>query len=159
MIDSMGLPADWDDRIAGTACRMCSEGRPAESSTGLRILAGDHADAYLARKALVRGYAVLVWRGRHVVEPHHLTADEALSYHSDVLRVGKAVAEHFQPLKINYATLGNRSPHLHTHISARYLDDPAPGAPLPDGPNVALPEAQWRADAQALHQRHAADSN
>jgi len=150
MIDAMGWPADWSERIAGTVCRRCTEGRPDESQTGLRILAGRHTDAYLARRALTRGYAVVVWSGRHVVEPHHLSADEAIGYHTDVLRVGRAVAEYFQPLKINYQTLGNRSPHLHTHISARYLDDPAPGAPLPDGPNIALPEAQWRADAEAL---------
>jgi hypothetical protein len=50
----------------------------------MRIFAGQHTDAYLAREALVRGYAVVIWRGRHVVEPHHLTDDEAACYQTDV---------------------------------------------------------------------------
>ncbi|BCJ27963.1 hypothetical protein Asera_20710 [Actinocatenispora sera] len=132
---------------------MCTADRPDESDAGLRVFAGDFTDAYLARRALVRGYVVVVWRGRHVVEPHHLTADEAVEYNTDVLHVGRGVKGHFRPLKINYQTLGNRMPHLHTHVTPRYRDDPAPGAPLPDGPNRPVPERQWRADAQALRLR------
>jgi|SRR5215813_2539073 len=153
MIPGMGWPADWDARVAGTACRLCAEGRPDESRTGLRIFAGELTDAYLACKAMVRGYAVVIWRGRHVVEPHHLSCYEAASYNADVLRVGRAIEEHFHPLKVNYMTLGNRVPHLHTHVTARYADDPAPGSPLPDGPNQPLPENTWRADATSLRQR------
>lgn len=93
----MGWPVDWNRRVAGSACRLCAEGRPDESDAGLRI--------------------------------------------------------HFHPLKINYQTLGNRVPHLHTHVTPRYRDDPAPGAPLPDGPNVPRPEREWRADAEALRLR------
>jgi diadenosine tetraphosphate (Ap4A) HIT family hydrolase len=32
---------------------------------------------------------------------------------------------------MNLLTLGNWVPHLHTHVVPRYLDDPAPGGPLP----------------------------
>jgi len=148
----MGWPKDWDARLAGVACRLCAEGRPDESRTGLRIYASDVTDVYLARRALVRGYAVVIWRGRHVVEPHHLTADEAVLYTADVLRVGRAIEDHFNPIKINYMTLGNQGPHLHTHVTARYIDDPAPGAPLPATGSVTLPEAQWRTDSEALRQ-------
>jgi diadenosine tetraphosphate (Ap4A) HIT family hydrolase len=149
----MGWPPDWDARVSGTVCRMCAEGRPEESSTGIRILASDTADAYLARRALVRGYAVVIWRGRHVTEPHQLSIEEAHRYHHDMLRVGRAIDDYFNPLKVNYMTLGNVTPHLHTHVTARYLDDPAPGASLPAGQNHELPQRQWRADAEALQQR------
>lgn len=27
--------------------------------------------------------------------------------------------------------LGNTVPHLHTHVVPRYVDDPAPGGPIP----------------------------
>ena len=37
----------------------------------------------------------------------------------------------FDPVKLNYLTLGNTVPHLHTHVLPRYLDDPAPGGPIP----------------------------
>lgn len=146
----MSWPENWPDRIAGTACPFCEEGRPAESRVGLRIHAGTVADAYLARRALVRGYAVVIWRGRHVTEPHHLTAAEAAQYHSEVLRVGAAVERHFRPFKLNYMTLGNGNPHLHTHVTARYEDDPAPGGPLPAGPLRELPVDQLTEDVAAL---------
>jgi diadenosine tetraphosphate (Ap4A) HIT family hydrolase len=149
----MGWPLDWDARIAGTACRLCAEGRPEESRTGLRIYSSDLTDAYLARRALVRGYAVVIWRGRHVTEPHHLNIEDAALYHRDVLRVGRAIDDYFNPIKVNYMTLGNMIPHLHTHVTARHVDDPAPGAPLPAGRNLELPELQWRADAEALKLR------
>ena len=149
----MGWPADWDQRLSGAACPFCAEGRVAESRIGLRIFSSDVTDVYLARRAMVRGYAVVIWRGRHVVEPHHLSAGEAVLYNADVLRVGRAIEDHFAPVKVNYMTVGNQVPHLHTHVTARYFDDPAPGAPLPAGQNHLMPEPQWRADVEALQQR------
>lgn len=146
----MDWPEDWQARVAGTSCRFCAEGRPQESELGLRICAGAVSDAYLARRAMVRGYAVVIWRGHHVVDPHHLSTPEATNFHLEVLRVGAAIERHVQPLKINYMMLGNRVPHLHAHVTARYWDDPAPGGPLPDGPNYEVPPDQLAADAAAL---------
>jgi diadenosine tetraphosphate (Ap4A) HIT family hydrolase len=37
----------------------------------------------------------------------------------------------FAPCHMNYQLLGNSVPHLHVHLVPRYLDDPAPGMPLP----------------------------
>ncbi|WP_084678262.1 HIT family protein [Actinopolymorpha alba] len=141
---------DWDERVAGTSCKLCDEGRPTETKLGTRILSSEVADAYLMRRALVRGYAVIIWRGRHVVEPTELTPSEAARYGQDVLRVGQAIQRHFRPLKMNYMTMGNWTPHLHTHVTARYIDDPAPGDPLPAGQSVLLPEDQWREGAAEL---------
>ena len=41
-----------------------------------------------------------------------------------------AVQARFKPVKLNYMTLGNTVPHLHTHVLPRYQDDPAPGGPI-----------------------------
>ncbi len=38
---------------------------------------------------------------------------------------------YLRPVKLNYLTLGNALPHLHTHIVPRYADDPVPGRPFP----------------------------
>ena len=151
-------PADWDARVAGTVCSLCAEGRPEDTKYGRRIAVGDVSDAYLARRGLVRGYAIVVWRGRHVVEPTDLAAAEAASYNAEVLRVGRAIRLHCRPLKMNYQTLGNGSPHLHTHVTARWRDDVAPGGPLPAGPNVDRPEDEWLADVSALRALLAAGS-
>jgi diadenosine tetraphosphate (Ap4A) HIT family hydrolase len=53
---------------------------------------------------------------------------------------------------MNYQTLGNVVPHLHTHLLPRFARDPAPGRPLPfpEGERPRLPEETLRRDALAL---------
>jgi diadenosine tetraphosphate (Ap4A) HIT family hydrolase len=55
------------------------------------------------------------------------------------------------PVKMNYKTLGNAVPHLHTHLLPRLAQDPAPGCPLPfpEGERPKLPEEAFR-DALVL---------
>jgi prepilin-type processing-associated H-X9-DG protein len=77
------------------------------------------------------GYAIVVWRDGHVVEPLDLSDEAAAAYWADVLRVGRAVREHFSPKKLNYETQGNVEPHLHTHVVPRYEDDPNPSGGFP----------------------------
>jgi diadenosine tetraphosphate (Ap4A) HIT family hydrolase len=49
---------------------------------------------------------------------------------TEVLAAGRAVQARFKPVKLNYMTLGNTVPHVHTHVLPRYQDDPAPGGPI-----------------------------
>lgn len=141
---------DYDQQLAGTNCAMCTEGRPDVRAGGVRILAGIVSDVYLAKQALVRGYAIQIWRGRHVVEPTRLSDAEAAAYWAETLAVGRAIESHFRPLKMNYQTLGNGAPHLHTHITARYPDDVGAGGPLPVGPLKSHPDKELHGDAAAL---------
>ena len=130
---------------------MCEQGRPAETESGARILAGEVTDAYLQRRKVQRGYTVVVWRGRHVAEPTELSRDEAAQYWLEVLEVGRRLEGHLQPVKLNYETLGNSMPHLHTHVMPRYALDPRPEWPFPY-PEEAPPldEDEFRADVEAL---------
>jgi diadenosine tetraphosphate (Ap4A) HIT family hydrolase len=96
--------------------------------------------------------SVVVWRGRHVVEPTELSDEEAAVYGREVLTVGRALETAFSAVKLNYNVLGNWVPHLHTHIVPRYADDPRPGWPFPfpepdPGP---MPEERLARDAAAL---------
>jgi diadenosine tetraphosphate (Ap4A) HIT family hydrolase len=131
---------------------MCAQVRPEETEYGARIFAGEVADAYLQRAGVQRGYTVVVWRGRHVVEPTELSADEAVAYWRVLLDVGRALEQHLQPVKMNYETLGNSMPHLHTHVMPRYADDPRPGWPFPHPEDAPPPieEAEFRRDVEAL---------
>jgi diadenosine tetraphosphate (Ap4A) HIT family hydrolase len=131
---------------------MCAEGRPDETPYGVRIFTGDVADAYLQRASVQRGYTIVIWRGRHVAEPTELTESEAASYWLEVLRVGRALEGHFEPVKLNYELLGNSLPHLHTHVVPRYADDTRPGwpFPFPDGDPPPHPESELRRDAEGL---------
>ena len=131
---------------------MCAQGRPEETDYGVRVFAGDVSDAYLQKSGVQRGYSIVIWRGRHVVEPTELDPGEADAYWRELLRVGAALEQHFEPVKLNYELLGNSLPHLHTHVMPRYADDPKPGWPFPhpeDEP-PPHPEAELRSDVAAL---------
>ena len=85
----------------------------------------------LRRAAPVPGYTIVIWNGGHVTEPHDLDAADSSGYWQDVLAVARALDIHFTPAKMNFLTLGNALPHLHTHVFPRYVTDPAPERPLP----------------------------
>jgi diadenosine tetraphosphate (Ap4A) HIT family hydrolase len=133
---------------------MCDSTRPSEDKYGIRIYATETADAVLQRADIQRGYTLVIWRGRHVVEPYELTDQESISYWRAVQKVAKALASHYRPLKMNYETLGNTVPHLHTHLLPRYVQDPAPGRPFPllpqDGSEKPVDADDLRRDAAAL---------
>ena len=131
---------------------MCELGRPEETPHGSRFFAGEVSDAYLQREDIQRGYSVVVWRGRHVAEPTELTAEEATAYWLEMLRVGDAIENVLEPVKLNYDLLGNSLPHLHTHVVPRYADDPRPGwpFPFPDEKRPPIEEEAFRRDLEAL---------
>jgi diadenosine tetraphosphate (Ap4A) HIT family hydrolase len=149
-------PANWADLIRGIGCAMCQEGRPDSDSYGVRIQEGRYSDAYLQRADVQRGYTIVIWRGRHVTEPTELPEGEAAGYWAEVLTVARALIAVYQPLKMNYETLGNSLPHLHTHLVPRYTDDPRPGQPFPLSgapPAERIPEARLLADVADLRSR------
>ena len=127
----MEWPEEFYALKRGEGCTMCEQGRPEETEYGARFFAGEVSDAYLQKVGIQRGYSVVVWRGRHVAEPTELDPSEAAAYWHELLRAGRAIEEHFQPVKMNYDLLGNSLPHLHTHVIPRYADDPKPGWPFP----------------------------
>src|SRR3954468_19021404 len=145
-------PAAFYDWRAGVACPLCDEGRPEATAHAVRFFAGEVADAYLVRADVQRGLSIVVWRGRHVVEPTELSDAEAALYGREVLGVGRALPEAFAPIKLNYDVLGNTVPHLHTHIVPRYADDPRPGwpFPFPDPDPGPMPRDRLDADARRL---------
>ena len=147
----MAWPNNWEERVGGIHCVMCTEGRPDSTPVGLRVLEGQHLDAYLGLEAAQRGYVVAIWRGRHVVELSERTATELGGYWREVALVAAAMLAHYEPRKLNYETLGNQVPHLHSHVTARFADgDVAPGSPLPAGRSVRLAFDEAMSDAAAL---------
>ena len=146
-------PGNWDELIQGIGCEMCENGRPDASRYGLRIMAGRYSDAYLQRADVQRGYTLVIWRGRHVTEPTELDDTEAAGYWAEVLAVARALISVYRPLKMNYETLGNSLPHLHTHLVPRFTEDPNPGHPVPlsaDQPAGRIPEPRLLTEAAEL---------
>jgi len=132
---------------------MCQAGRPDADRYGIRIHEGKYSDAYLQRADVQRGYTLVIWRGRHVSEPTELDEAEAAGYWAEVLAVARALISVYEPLKMNYETLGNSLPHLHTHLVPRYTDDPRPGQPFPLSsrlPDEEIPDDRLLAEAAEL---------
>ena len=94
-----------------------------------------------------------MWRHGHIAEPSDLGPREASGYWQEVLAAGRAVRARFDPVKLNYMTLGNFLPHLHTHVVPRYRDDPAPGGPI-EWPQIfsadPVPEPELHRQAASL---------
>lgn len=146
-------PSQWLEQRAGRGCPFCEEGRIEANQYGIRIFAGEVSDAYLQRRAPVRGYTIVVWRGRHLPEPSELSDEEAGAYTREVLRVARALREHFKPVQMNYLTLGNMIPHLHTNVVPRFLDDAAPGGNVGLNGGEMIPDEELERQVTALQQR------
>jgi diadenosine tetraphosphate (Ap4A) HIT family hydrolase len=148
----MEWPASFYALKRGEGCPMCEQGRPDETEHGIRFFAGEVTDAYLQRAGVQRGYSVVIWRGRHVAEPTALGEEEASVFWRELLRIGRALEQHFEPVKVNYQLLGNALPHVHAHVIPRYADDPRPGwpFPFPEHDVPPHPEDELRRDADAL---------
>lgn len=136
-------PADWDARKRGVGCWFCAK------QLGQPFYVGRAGDAYLERHAIARGHAVVIFRDRHVADFTSLTASEVAAYWGDVHTVAQMIERVFAPCHMNYQLLGNLAPHLHVHLVPRYLDDPAPGMPLPWEPKP-IPESEFDSQLQLL---------
>ena len=143
-------PPDYDTRLSGESCALCAEGRPEETPNRVLFYSSDWCDGYLHKHGVQCGFATVIWRGRHAVEPTHLTEHEATTFWLEALHVGRAMEAHYRPLKMNYSLLGNGAPHLHWLIAPRFVDDVAPGGPLPTSEYVEFPEGEIRRDIAAL---------
>jgi diadenosine tetraphosphate (Ap4A) HIT family hydrolase len=125
-----GWPADWDERMAGKDCPLCAALGRGDDPYSVAVRAGRFAEVFLERRTRLPGYCIVMWRLGHVAEPDELDPGQASGYWAEVVAVGRAIRARFGPVKVNYMTLGNTVPHLHTHVVPRYLDDPAPGGPI-----------------------------
>jgi diadenosine tetraphosphate (Ap4A) HIT family hydrolase len=148
----MEWPSSFYDMRAGIGCPLCGQGRPEQTPRGTRFFAGEAVDGHLRRADVQRGLSIVIWHGRHVVEPTQLDPNEATVFWRELLEVGRAIEATFQPIKLNYNLLGNEVPHLHAHVVPRYADDPRPGWPFPFPEDGApdIPEDRFRTDLEAL---------
>ena len=126
-------PDDWESRKRGDSCFFCTD------LSDRSFYGGRVSEALLERQAIANGHAAVVFRGRHVADLGDLTPAELADYWSDIQHVGRAIVRAFVPCHVNYLLLGNLAPHLHVHVVPRYLDDAAPGMPLPWAP-VPVPD-------------------
>ena len=79
----------------------------------------------LADEQLYRGYCILFLRD-HAEHLADLPFDRQQRVWDDVARVAAAVRKTVDPVRLNYACLGNLTTHVHWHVIPRHADDPEP---------------------------------
>ena len=70
-----------------------------------------------------RGFCRVIW-GTHVKEMTDLPEHQRVHLMRVVFSVEAAVRQTLHPLKVNLASLGNITPHIHWHVIPRFVDDP-----------------------------------
>lgn len=68
------------------------------------------------------GFCRVLWNG-HVKEMSDLVPADRLALNDAVWEVEMAMRSVMAPEKVNLASLGNMTPHLHWHVIPRYADD------------------------------------
>ena len=102
-------------------CELCeSDGGElivrAEKWRVLRVK-GDDGAAY-------PGFCRVVWH-EHIKELSDLGHEEQREFMDAVFKLESVLRQALQPEKMNIASLGNLTPHLHWHVIPRYRNDPA----------------------------------
>lgn len=97
-------------------CELCEQ-------DGGAVLYRDHAlRVVLVDDAQYPGFCRVIWNG-HVKEMTDLGFEDRNLLMAAVFAVEAAVVEVMKPAKVNLASLGNMTPHLHWHVIPRYADD------------------------------------
>lgn len=125
-------------------CSLCEEdgGMLIWRSPSLRIVAVDDLD--------LPGYTRVIWH-KHVPEMSDLSAAEQQELMQVVMLVESAQRRILAADKVNLASLGNMTPHLHWHVIPRWRDD----AWFPDS-IWAQPRERDQADRTSWRERHEA---
>ena len=97
-------------------CELC------KSDGGAIVLSNEWLRVTLVDQADYPGYARVIWND-HVREMTELEEAGRQRLMRTVFAVEAAQREVLMPLKINLASLGNMTPHLHWHVIARFDDD------------------------------------
>ena len=69
------------------------------------------------------GFCRVIWQA-HVKEMTDLSEDDRNHVMEIVFAVESVLREQLAPAKVNLASLGNVTPHLHWHVIPRFADDP-----------------------------------
>jgi diadenosine tetraphosphate (Ap4A) HIT family hydrolase len=83
---------------------------------------GQHCRVILVEDKNYPGFCRVIWND-HIKEMTDLSISMRTEMMNIVFAVEEAVRNVMQPEKINLASLGNMTPHLHWHIIPRYADD------------------------------------
>ena len=99
-----------------TTCELCS------TAGGRLIFDNGRARVVMVDEPDYPGFIRVIWN-EHVREITDLAADERTALMRLVFAVEQVQRSVLAPDKMNVASLGNMTPHLHWHLIPRYADD------------------------------------
>lgn len=98
-------------------CELC------EDTGGEVLWEDDFCRAVWAYQPDHPGFCRVIW-DKHVQEMSDLAPADRERLMRAVFATEQALVEVIKPDKINLASLGNLTPHLHWHVIPRFVDDP-----------------------------------
>jgi diadenosine tetraphosphate (Ap4A) HIT family hydrolase len=104
--------------MSAAACDLCA----LLASPAVPVWRNERLSVVLVDDAACPGFCRVVWNA-HVKEMTDLTGGERDEVMSAVWNVELALREVMAPHKINVASLGNMTPHVHWHVIPRFSDD------------------------------------
>lgn len=110
-----------------SACSRIARIREGKNPDFIATLAESHVT--LADEQAYRGYCLLLLKDHHD-HLDYLPLERQLRLWEDVARVAAAIRSRFEPVRLNYACLGNFVTHVHWHVIPRYAGDPEPQHPI-----------------------------
>lgn len=102
--------------MAAADCELC------ELDGGALVLRNDELRIVLVDDADYPGFVRVIWNA-HVREMTDLAPPQIARLMGAVLAVEDALRAILAPLKVNLASLGNMTPHVHWHVIPRFADD------------------------------------
>ncbi|HEY4317000.1 MAG TPA: HIT family protein [Herbaspirillum sp.] len=102
--------------MASAHCELCVE------EGGEVLFRGPDFRVVLVDDAAYPGFCRVIWQA-HVKEMTMLASAQRAILMDAVWRVEAALLEAMQPAKVNLASLGNMTQHLHWHLIPRFEDD------------------------------------
>jgi len=103
-------------RIHAADCELCN------GDGGEILHRAEKFRVVLVDDALYPGFCRVIWND-HIKEMTDLPVADRSTLMAAVCKVESLVRSVMQPEKINLASLGNMTPHLHWHVIPRYADD------------------------------------
>ena len=104
------------NKLTATACELC------DSSGGEPLWQDELCRVVLVEDRDYPGFCRIILN-RHVKEMTDLDAEARQRLMEVVFAAERALRQLLQPAKINLASLGNMTPHLHWHVIPRFADD------------------------------------
>jgi diadenosine tetraphosphate (Ap4A) HIT family hydrolase len=102
--------------MSGENCELCA------SSGGTVLWEGSGCRVVRVADPHYPGFCRVIWN-EHVREMTDLPASRRGTLMDVVFAVERAVRDLFSPDKVNLASFGNMTPHLHWHVIPRWRDD------------------------------------